>query len=356
MNHRRGSRRTSYTARVDVTRRTQQGTASNRVVAGGFKPPNELVGPTTGSSSSGLPPSRSAGLNGNLADGCSRSRDRARAGRRPPGRRPTLLRRSRPGHGLPRDLREPRGAPPIRRRQAGAYRASRQARRVPAKPDPSKPSTTVCFSSCAMRARMERPNARLRRPDRSVDDACDADRTSSLDRARAGSPPIAPSNRSLARAPRPRPAAWKSQPRDVSSPLCGGDVTPSPRPPRARVPLTPIIADREPHPVSPTNRPPCPPSWASRSPRRCPGERPARPNPQDAFVTPVQSVKRQLYPTFSTVNLASRLWTDRSPRLNPTRHFTGSAAFDPRPPRRPQGPPPSSTSPRGSPTRAARLT
>lgn len=144
-------------------------------------------------------------MNGNLADGCSRSRDRARAGRRPPGRRPTLLRRSRPGHDLPRALREPRGAPPIRRRQAGAYRASRQARRVPAKPDPSKPSTTVCFSSCAMRARMERPNARLRRPDRSVDDACDADRTSSLDRARAGSPPIAPSNRSLARAPRPRP-------------------------------------------------------------------------------------------------------------------------------------------------------
>ena len=101
-----------------------------------------------------------------------------------------------------------------------------------------------------------------------------------------------------ARATATSPAAWKSQPRDVSSPLCGGDVTPSPRPPRARVPLTPIIADREPHPVSPTNRPPCPPSWASRSPRRCPGERPARPNPQDAFVTPVQSVKRQLYQTF----------------------------------------------------------
>ena len=159
-----------------------------------------------------------------------------------------------------------------------------------------------------------------------------------------------------ARATATSPAAWKSQPRDVSSPLCGGDVTPSPRPPRARVPLTPIITDREPHPVSPINRPPCPPSWASRSPRRCPGESPARPNPQDAFVTPVQSVKRQLYPTFSTVNLASRLWTDRSPRLNPTRHFTGSAAFDPRPPRRPQGPQPSSTSPRGSPTRAARLT
>lgn len=152
------------------------------------------------------------------------------------------------------------------------------------------------------------------------------------------------------------PAAWKSQPRDVSSPLCGGDVTPSPRPPRARVPLTPIIADREPHPVSPTNRPPCPPSWASRSPRRCPGERPARPNPQDAFVTLYSQWSANFIQLFSTVNLASRLWTDRSPRLNPTRHRTGSAAFDPRPPRRPQGPPPSSTSPRGSPTRAARLT
>ena len=76
------------------------------------------------------------------------------------------------------------------------------------------------------------------------------------------------------------PCRLKSQPRDVSSPLCGGDVTPSPRPPRARVPLTPIIADREPHPVFPTNRPPCPPSWASRNPRRCPGERPARRTPR----------------------------------------------------------------------------
>lgn len=295
-------------------------------------------------------------MNGNLADGCSRSRDRARAGRRPPGRRPTLLRRSRPGHDLPRALREPRGAPPIRRRQAGAYRASRQARRVPAKPDPSKPSTTVCFSSCAMRARMERPNARLRRPDRSVDDACDADRTSSLDRARAGSPPIAPSNRSLARAPRPRPLPLGKASHVMCHHRSAAATSRLRHVHRARVPLTPIIADREPHPVSPTNRPPCPPSWASRSPRRCPGERPARPNPQDAFVTLYSQWSANFIQLFSTVNLASRLWTDRTSALNPTRHFTGSAAFDPRPRRRPQGPPPSSTSPPGSLTRAALLT
>lgn len=132
-----------------------------------------------------------------------------------------------------------------------------RARGVPAKPDPSKPSTTgVLFQPADGRAVRRRD---VTRPARSIYERPRRRRSSLMTRSRASG---IVSDRALALAARARlPAAGEAH---VTCPVHAAAATsrPSRRSLLVSFPETPIIAHRDNNPHFSTVRRPCPPSWA----------------------------------------------------------------------------------------------
>lgn len=132
-----------------------------------------------------------------------------------------------------------------------------RARGVPAKPDPSKPSTTgVLFQPADGRAVRRRD---VTRPARSIYERPRRRRSSLMTRSRASG---IVSDRALALAARARlPAAGEAH---VICPVHAAAATsrPSRRSLLVSFPETPIIAHRDNNPHFFTVRRPCPPSWA----------------------------------------------------------------------------------------------
>lgn len=135
-----------------------------------------------------------------------------------------------------------------------------RARGVPAKPDPSKPSTTgVLFQPADGRAVRRRD---VTQPARAIHERPRRRRSSLMTRSRASG---IVSDRALSLAARarhpPAPAAGQAH---VMCPVHAAAATsrPSRRSLLVSFPETPIIAQRDNNPHFSTIRPPCPPSWA----------------------------------------------------------------------------------------------